>query len=637
MEKVSRVFRWMGTRSFLIVLICLLLASSMVFAPTLRSLNGQSSNPMRGQQPPVMIGWGGLRLDSATTTCSSVCYHNSTYVPSNVFPSQNQSDMERLVVRMKAMGLNTIRVSFSPYCTNPAGDRDDSPYSFSDAQNMIRIANYYHFWVVLRYDGNQDISTATSCWLGYWQPIVQQVGPLYDQIVWEPINEPNASVTVLSSTYQQWINMARATGDQPFIVVENQCSSRCPYSDLSLGYPTVTDSLGRVLISLHNYMSYLYSTWTIPAAISHAQKDYQAVLKGELMTGWYALDTEGGPDPQVPTCNGPNGTTSGCPPDDILPGSAGYANVSMAFIQELTQLFDSRSPRINWVWWPAGTWTDTPCAGTYGALQPANCPGGAGYSGGVGWGNLLQYMPVGGTPPPALLTSFTFLPTSPLVNSPVSFTAITTGGVLPYTTTWNFGDGVTSTGIIATHTYTTAQSFTVTETVTDSSSPVQTSTSSQSVTAYTSLPLSTTLAVSSPMPAVGQTVTFTASASGGTAPYTYMIAFGDGGIGTGNPVTHAYNAPGSYTAKVTVTDSALPLASASASKSVNVQALVPPTLAVPANQTVVAGPWITFTVTAASVNTGGTVILSATGLPAGATFDPSTGVFSWKPSSSQTR
>src|SRR6266699_2561021 len=147
MDKVSRVFRLMGARIFLVVLICLLLASSMVFAPTLRSLNGQSSNSMKGQEPPVMIGWGWLRLDSATTTCPSVCYHNSTYVPSNVFPSQNQSDMERLVVRMKVMGLNTIRVSFSPFCTNPAGDRDDSPYSFSDAQNMIKIANYYNFWM----------------------------------------------------------------------------------------------------------------------------------------------------------------------------------------------------------------------------------------------------------------------------------------------------------------------------------------------------------------------------------------------------------------------------------------------------------------------------------------------------------
>src|SRR3989441_9800802 len=273
----------MITRSFLVVLTCLILASSMVLAPTLRNLNGQSTPPVNGsllaptlcapncpaQRPPVMIGWGGLRLDSATTTCSTVCYHNSTYAASSVFPGQNQSDMERLVIRMKSMGLNMIRVSFAPYCTEPAGDRDDSPYSFTDAQNMITIANYYHFWIVLRYDGNEDISTATACWLGYWQPIVQQVGLLYEQIVWEPINEPNASVTILSSTYQQWINMARSAGDHHFIVVENQCSSVCPYSDLSLGYPTVTDPLGKVLISLHNYLSYLSSTWTIPAAISH--------------------------------------------------------------------------------------------------------------------------------------------------------------------------------------------------------------------------------------------------------------------------------------------------------------------------------------------------------------------------------
>src|SRR6266566_7423444 len=120
------MLKMIGVRSFLVVLICLILTSTIVSAPTLRSLNGQSSNSMKGQEPPVMIGWGGLRLDSATTTCPSVCYHNSTYVPSNVFPAQNQSDMERLVVRMKAMGLNTIRVSFAPFCTNPAGDRDDS-------------------------------------------------------------------------------------------------------------------------------------------------------------------------------------------------------------------------------------------------------------------------------------------------------------------------------------------------------------------------------------------------------------------------------------------------------------------------------------------------------------------------------
>ena len=62
----------------------------------------------------------------------------------------------------------------------------------------------------------------------------------------------------------------------------------------------------------------------------------------------------------------------------------------------------------------------------------------------------------------------------------------------------------------------------------------------------------------------------------------------------------------------------------------------PPTLTIPGNQTVIAGTWINFTVSAASVNIGGTVALSATGVPAGASFDQATGVFSWKPGASQT-
>src|SRR5438093_13252139 len=68
----------------------------------------------------------------------------------------------------------------------------------------------------------------------------------------------------------------------------------------------------------------------------------------------------------------------------------------------------------------------------------------------------LQTVPVVASLP--LSTSFTFLPTNPTVNSPVSFTAITTGGTLPYTISWNFGDSATATGATATHTYTVAHS-----------------------------------------------------------------------------------------------------------------------------------------------------------------------------------
>src|SRR5207302_11212125 len=150
---------------------------------------------------------------------------------------------------------------------------------------------------------------------------------------------------------------------------------------------------------------------------------------------------------------------------------------------------------------------------------------------------------------------------TPIVNSLVTFSAITIGGTAPYSVSWNFGDGASSTGTSVAHTFASAQSFTVKETATDSSTPTQTATSSQPVTVVPTLPLSATLQVSSSSPQVGQTVTFTTSAIGGTSPYTYTIAFGDGANGTGSITTHAYSVAGSYTAKVTVTDLASPYAS----------------------------------------------------------------------------
>src|SRR5437867_12876763 len=48
-------------------------------------------------------------------------------------------------------------------------------------------------------------------------------------------------------------------------------------------------------------------------------------------------------------------------------------------------------------------------------------------------------------------------------------------------------------------------------------------------------------------PTVGQAVTFTGSASGGTSPYSFAWNFGDGVTGTGSTVTHAYTTSGSFT------------------------------------------------------------------------------------------
>jgi PKD repeat protein len=240
------------------------------------------------------------------------------------------------------------------------------------------------------------------------------------------------------------------------------------------------------------------------------------------------------------------------------------------------------------------------------------------------------------SPPPPLSTSFTFLPTIPLVNQIVTFTAVTTSGTPPYTIAWNFGDGTTGTGTTVTHTFTTAQSFTITETATDSSSPRQTATSSQTVTVYVTLPLSATIRASPSSAQLGQTVTFTATATGGTSPYIYAISFGDGATGTGRSSIHAYSAAGTYTVTLTVRDSASPQANSVATITVNVQVPSPLTLTLPSNRTVTSGAWINFTVTGISPNPARTVTLSVSQLPTGATFDLSTGIFSWKPSASQT-
>jgi hypothetical protein len=59
-------------------------------------------------------------------------------------------------------------------------------------------------------------------------------------------------------------------------------------------------------------------------------------------------------------------------------------------------------------------------------------------------------------------------------------------------------------------------------------------------------------------------------------------------------------------------------------------------LILPGNQTLAVGSTLTFVVNATDPNVAAVVILSATGLPAGATFDSDTRVFYWIPRADQT-
>ena len=357
---------------------------------------------------PVLIGWGGVRMDESVA--------NTGGVPSAVFPGEYASNMELSLILLRAKGYNTVRVDFDPYCTDTVDYNYMSVYSQANAQRAVHIAQHYGFWIIIDYHGYSDIFRNTSCWLNYWKPIVQNIGPLYSQIVWEPENEPeyydckwspvncsnvtlpcssdSSCVTYLGSAYQQWIDQARSLGDTHWIVVQNLCSyscGLCPGGDGACssavdGYPLVSDPLGtlsqsgRIFISLHSYMSYNSyngsAGWNNATADSVAQAYYQTVVAGITKTGWPALNTEGGTDPLCYPC-------SNTPPDTVLSGSAGYTNVTFHFIQTLVRLYDTNSPqRINWVWWPAGSWTDT-TSSVFGAMNCASNP--------EGWGCLLRF------------------------------------------------------------------------------------------------------------------------------------------------------------------------------------------------------------------------------------------------------
>src|SRR5438094_1988384 len=162
----------------------------------------------------------------------------------------------------------------------------------------------------------------------------------------------------------------------------------------------------------------------------------------------------------------------------------------------------------------------------------------------------------GTSPPPTLLARFAYSPSSIQAGQPVTFTASAGGGTSPFTFSWSFGDGSAGTGSPVMHTYSSAGSYTTSLTVKDSSIPQQTATSQKAVSATSPPPpMSATFRVSPSSADVGQSISFTASASGGAPPYSYSLSYGDGSAGTGLQVTHTYNSDGNYQVTLTVADS----------------------------------------------------------------------------------
>lgn len=179
---------------------------------------------------------------------------------------------------------------------------------------------------------------------------------------------------------------------------------------------------------------------------------------------------------------------------------------------------------------------------------------------------------------------------APLVTT---FTGSATGGKAPYTYSWNFGDGTAKSTLQnpLPHTYTAAGNYTATLTVTDSASPVATATSTVQIT-VNSVGGNLT-ATASAIPTSGQVpvkAKFTATATGGTPPYKYSWNFGDGSkVSTRQNPFHSYKKVGTYTATLTVTDSASSAKSVTASVIITVSPIGSTVPSAPQNATASAG------------------------------------------------
>ncbi len=171
----------------------------------------------------------------------------------------------------------------------------------------------------------------------------------------------------------------------------------------------------------------------------------------------------------------------------------------------------------------------------------------------------------------------------------------------PLTFAWDFGDGSTGSGVMPSHTYSSAGSFEVSLVVNDGmdDSPAAVTTASITEPVVNLAPIADPGGPYSGQPGVAVQFDGSGSSDPNGDALTYAWDFGDGSMGTGVSPTHAYAAEGTYTVTLTVSDGLL----SSSPAMVNVEIATPP-----ANREPVAdagGPY--------AVETGATIVFDGTG------------------------
>jgi len=158
------------------------------------------------------------------------------------------------------------------------------------------------------------------------------------------------------------------------------------------------------------------------------------------------------------------------------------------------------------------------------------------------------------TAPSQPRASFTFSPSSPSQGTTISFTPNVGGGTLPYSYSWDFGDGATSSVAYPSHLYTLSGSYTIQLTVTDNTGQSTSTFQTITVVGPQIQPLTASFDYQPSLTTVGATITFTAVAAGGTGPYIYNWRLGDGSTASGTSIGHMYMKAGNYTVILTTTD-----------------------------------------------------------------------------------
>ncbi|MCI4345212.1 MAG: PKD domain-containing protein [Thermoplasmata archaeon] len=165
----------------------------------------------------------------------------------------------------------------------------------------------------------------------------------------------------------------------------------------------------------------------------------------------------------------------------------------------------------------------------------------------------------------AMREMFDFSPPGPLsgsasVDPPNGTAPLTTrftghghGGAPPYGFAWSFGDGSTSTSSSPTHEFLSPGRYEVNLTVTDRVG--NRTTASLEVTADFG-PLSSGILSNRTSGTIPFSPSFTAVASGGLPPYSYLWSYGDASsTEPGVSVSHPYDVAGNYTVRLAVVDS----------------------------------------------------------------------------------